>query len=330
MAGCILLSESGARAHRAQYGLRQELKPNLGSRRIWELSTAVRYSSLSSRDFLSSQLGDLGDNIRDVKDDVIALNSLGINSMIWVVHEFERLENLIGKSLGIEDGVEDAQGSVEGKKGSKGKGNTGKSGQSASPPPTAAELAQLVDSLFAKINSSLEQLLAALDKTIPRATRASDHSRLIFGALKEVEHESSALAVKSRFDAGWVDLLLSSAPSSAIAGYSKSGWKRQQLERDTRLAQYSADSVVVIWNKLEKTREALVGYRENVGHYKAGVIGYQISSAASGLTMQEEFGALRNVMRDFRDTVDEAKERGRGAGKAGKRREQAQVEQLAA
>jgi len=53
---------------------------------VWELATAVRYtSSLDDRVFLSERLSDLGDKSREVKDHVIALNAQGYNSFHWVV-----------------------------------------------------------------------------------------------------------------------------------------------------------------------------------------------------------------------------------------------------
>lgn len=51
----------------------------------WELAQAVKYSGLEEREFLSEQLGELGDRVRDLKDDVISLNSLGLNSFVWIV-----------------------------------------------------------------------------------------------------------------------------------------------------------------------------------------------------------------------------------------------------
>lgn len=53
---------------------------------IWELATAVRYtSSLDDRLFLSERLSELGDKSREVKDHVITLNAQGYNSFHWVV-----------------------------------------------------------------------------------------------------------------------------------------------------------------------------------------------------------------------------------------------------
>jgi hypothetical protein len=53
---------------------------------IWELSTAIRYSSaIEEREFISSELATLGDSVREVKDSVIGLNAQGMNAFIWIV-----------------------------------------------------------------------------------------------------------------------------------------------------------------------------------------------------------------------------------------------------
>lgn len=53
---------------------------------IWELSTAIRYSSgIEEREFISNELAALGDSVREVKDSVIGLNAQGMNAFIWIV-----------------------------------------------------------------------------------------------------------------------------------------------------------------------------------------------------------------------------------------------------
>lgn len=58
--------------------------PDCLVKRIWELSVAVQHTSaFQNREFLSGQLQELGDMTRDVKDEVIRLNSQGLNSFTW-------------------------------------------------------------------------------------------------------------------------------------------------------------------------------------------------------------------------------------------------------
>lgn len=160
-------------------------------------------------------------------------------------------------------------------------------------------LSRLISSLFDKINSSLGSLLQALDKTIPTATRASDHSRLIFGAMKEQE----SVVEKEKLEMGWQQYL------GGVVGGEK-GWKGKQLRKDLELTRESAMSTREIWKGLEDTRSGLLGYRNDVGGFKAGIIGFQISGLE--LSAEDEVRALRAIMGDFRSTLAEAKARGRG------------------
>jgi hypothetical protein len=52
----------------------------------WELATAVRYSSLDDREFLSTEMSKLGDQTRDLKEQVINVNAEGLNSMQWILY----------------------------------------------------------------------------------------------------------------------------------------------------------------------------------------------------------------------------------------------------
>ncbi|GAA5946223.1 hypothetical protein JCM3765_000159 [Sporobolomyces pararoseus] len=141
---------------------------------IWELSTAIRYSSgIADKDFISTELASLGDSVREVKDSVIDLNAQGMNAFIWIVHEFTRLQDAISRA---------ASAPKRSKK-------------------QDADLERLLDSLFDKISVSLGELLVSLDKAIPIATAASDKSRRIGGVLRAEEYQ----AVRQINDKGWVE-----------------------------------------------------------------------------------------------------------------------------
>ncbi|CEQ41482.1 SPOSA6832_03217, partial [Sporobolomyces salmonicolor] len=259
----------------------------------WELATAVRYSSsLDDREFISSELGELGDLTREVKDSVIGLNAQGINAFVWIVHEFSRLEELITRA---------AQSS------------------SHSSPRQQAELERLLNALFDKINTSLQDLLSALDKAVPTATLASDRGRRIFGALRAEESAKE----KEWEEKGWAQWLRD-AP----------GPKGRQLRRDLELTKASAEAVVGVWEALEGTRESLLSYRDNVGFFKvrsflspglavrsvhsarltppfrvfqAGVVGFHLSG--HGLTVEEEMSSLQSVVGEMRTALAEARGR---------------------
>ena len=94
----------------------------------------------------------------------------------------------------------------------------------------AHRLELLVDGLFEKINADLGELLRALDRAIPLATRTSDLGRRVFGTL---EQERAGL-VKERDGRGVVEWL-------GEVG----GWKGRQLRRDLQLCRRSAEGVKV-------------------------------------------------------------------------------------
>ncbi|GAA5977441.1 hypothetical protein JCM5350_004689 [Sporobolomyces pararoseus] len=141
---------------------------------IWELATAIRYSSgIADKEFISTELASLGDSVREVKDSVIDLNAQGMNAFIWIVHEFTRLQDAISRA---------ASAPKRSKK-------------------QDADLERLLDSLFDKISVSLGELLVSLDKAIPVATAASDKSRRIGGVLRAEEFQAS----RQISDKGWVE-----------------------------------------------------------------------------------------------------------------------------
>ncbi|BGP14266.1 hypothetical protein JCM10213_005842 [Rhodosporidiobolus nylandii] len=126
---------------------------------VWELATAVRYtSSLDDRHYLSTQLGELGDLSREVKDQVISLNAQGMNAMTWILHEFNRLEVLLSRASSSRLSVKEQ-----------------------------AAYSDLLSSLFDRISLSLTELLTSLERAIPTATLASDSARRIFGAVRASE-----------------------------------------------------------------------------------------------------------------------------------------------
>lgn len=53
---------------------------------IWTLSAAVRHTTrLENREVLASELARLGDLTREVKDQVMGVNAMGQNSMVWIL-----------------------------------------------------------------------------------------------------------------------------------------------------------------------------------------------------------------------------------------------------
>lgn len=109
-----------------------------------------------------------------VRDSIIKLNSLGLNSFTWIVHEFSRLEELIERM------------------------------HSRPSAASRATLDHLLQNLYAKISDDLSSLLIALDGGITIADRASDLGGRLIGALSS-EH---AAIQREKEDAGvWQKLV---------------------------------------------------------------------------------------------------------------------------
>ncbi|GAA5893001.1 hypothetical protein JCM6882_006913 [Rhodosporidiobolus microsporus] len=244
----------------------------------WELSTAVRYTSnLDDRIIISEQLAELGDLSREVKEHVIGLNAQGMNAMSWIVHEFTRLEELLTRA----------------------------SSQSSMSAKDQAAFNSLLESLFARISTSLTDLLNSLDKALPSATLASDSARRIFSALRASERSS----LDAWEDVPWTGKLLDAVGNQ--------GSKARMLRRDLELTRASAGAVVGVWEALEGTREALLSYSKHVGHFKAGVIGFHLSG--HGLSIEDEVASLKTVMGEMRGVVEAARKGSRG-GSGGRAR----------
>ncbi|GAA5838410.1 hypothetical protein JCM11251_004928 [Rhodosporidiobolus azoricus] len=240
----------------------------------WELATAVRYTSnLEDREIISEQLSELGDLTRVVKEHVIGLNAQGMNAMSWIIHEFTRLEELLTRA----------------------------STTSHMSAKDEAAFTALLESLFTRISTSLTDLLTSLDRALPTATLASDSARRIFSALRASERS----ALDEWEDVPWTGKLLDAVGNQ--------GNKARMLRRDLELTRASAGAVVGVWEALEGTREALLGYSKHVGHFKAGVVGFHLSG--HGLSVADEVASLQTVMGEMRGVVEDAR-RSSGGGRA--------------
>lgn len=198
-----------------------------------------------------------------MKDEIIRLNSHGINSFTWILNEFSRLEYLIH--------------------------TTSISSNPSLPHP---ELESLLQSLFSKMSTDLSELLLILDRAIPLADRAQDLGGKLAESFTATEYNLEKEKSKNQ---DWKRFL----PTFG------NDWKAQQVRKDLDLMGSTINNILSTRSNLEATRISLLSYSNNVGHFKAGLIGFHL--AGHGLSAVEEVSALRNVMQDFRNTVEEAK-----------------------
>lgn len=155
----------------------------------------------------------------------------------------------------------------------------------------------MLESLFERISRDLNQLLLKLDQVIPIADRASHlGGRLLY----DLSFEQNRLVETVESESIIKKLLLVVGVGSA---------KSYQLRRDVTL---SGDSVEWIKNTrmgLERARSGLIQYRDNVGHFKAGITGYHL--ADHNLSAREEVLSLNSIMIRFKETLSTAKESGK-------------------
>ncbi|KAH9825060.1 hypothetical protein DFH28DRAFT_877827 [Melampsora americana] len=112
---------------------------------ILELALAVEHStSLEGKDVLASQLKDLSGMTMEMKDQVIRLNSQGINTFSFVAHQFSRLQDLIELI------------------------------QSGSKKYTTQHVSHNLDILFERLSIDLTRLLNEIELCLPLASRATD------------------------------------------------------------------------------------------------------------------------------------------------------------
>eukprot|EP01113_Clastostelium_recurvatum_P033302 TRINITY_DN4387_c0_g1_i9.p1 TRINITY_DN4387_c0_g1~~TRINITY_DN4387_c0_g1_i9.p1 ORF type:complete len:499 (-),score=92.98 TRINITY_DN4387_c0_g1_i9:3-1322(-) len=117
---------------------------------IWELGIAIKSTTeLEDKDFLGDQLKDLGHLTRDVKDSMMQINSIGINSFVFILHEFARIEDIIDH---IYEGKTDY---------------------------STKTIEKNLDSLFIRIGSDFGRLLDSVERTLLSAEHASELGRKI-------------------------------------------------------------------------------------------------------------------------------------------------------
>ncbi|KAG0150215.1 hypothetical protein CROQUDRAFT_104511 [Cronartium quercuum f. sp. fusiforme G11] len=126
-------------------GLGDPLNLALHQADILELALAIQYSTaLEGKEALASQLWELSDLTRDVKDQVIGLNSQGINTFSFVAHEFSRIQDLI-------DLVQSGHSTY-----------------------TTQTVSHNLDLLFDHLSRELSRLLVQIEQSLPLAARAAD------------------------------------------------------------------------------------------------------------------------------------------------------------
>ena len=215
--------------------------------RLWELGITVLASSeIQDKEMLGSQLVALGDSTRNVRDAVIALNSRGISSFTWILHEFERIQEILHNTLPEPSSTTP--------------GTRSNSPARLKRKSVDVPLDTLVSNLVEKIARDLSDILQDLDRAIPLADQASMQGGRLLMALS-AEHAELRRTKEQR----------SLLDSLAVAVGAGSTWKSKQLQRDLALSEESVTQVATIRRGLELARSSFLEYHSNVGHFKVSL-----------------------------------------------------------
>ncbi|KAH9809617.1 hypothetical protein DFH28DRAFT_933534 [Melampsora americana] len=146
-------------------GLGNPYNLNMHQADILELAIAVQYStSLEGKEVLASQLTDLSEMSRDIKDQIIGINSRGINTFSFIAYEFSRLQDLI-------ELIQKGSGEY-----------------------TTQQVSHNLGILFERISGDLARLLNDIELSIPLTSQAADLGTVITGQL--LESYSKLLKIK--------------------------------------------------------------------------------------------------------------------------------------
>jgi hypothetical protein len=275
---------------------------------IWELGVAVSVSSdLPMKEEFGSALKELGDTTRDVSDSLVecvscstfrkrswlqtSINSASLATLFaasctfytswcrrssWTVHEF----NVILKTI------------------QRMQANEGKY--------TPEDVTRQLDRMLDNLSSSLDDMLGKIEQARGSASRASDIGKQVLVRFKQEERRLRELKEDTPL---WRFLL------------EKNTFKGRQLSRDIDLTSLrcgfspgedpsdwarSIENVRTTGENLDQTRTFLRKYRNNIGHFKASVLGFHGSDHA--LEPAHEVEALSDIMGEFSEAVRKAKQ----------------------
>ncbi|CED84623.1 hypothetical protein [Phaffia rhodozyma] len=279
---------------------------------IWELAMTVRRGThLEDREMLAAELEDLGDLTRDLKDGLIGINSQGINAFSWIAHEFARIEAHL-QSLAPPPP------------------STPSESYSIDPVPISAKSQMILQTrLTALLNNlirSLSSLQASIESTLPQADRASR----LGGKLQDrFLTEELALSAEKASEPVWAGAV---ATARALAlGKSNEGdgsfkqFRRDVIKNDLKLTKESIGKLQQLRGGMEDLRSELIRYRDNVGWFRAGVIGWFAGAPTSDLEdgsangeedepildIFVEMSGLSQIINQFSRSVADAKARNR-------------------
>ena len=152
------------------------------------------------------------------------------------------------------------------------------------------DVSRQLDNLFDHLSTDLASLLEDIELAIPLAKRASGLGEQV---IMDLSLEHARLNKAKEDQPLWRRLKDINTFAS------------KQLRRDLQLTENSVINLAATRRSLEESRGFLLSYRDQVGYFKASVLGFHM--ADHGLAPEDEVATLRGVMRNFEQSVSEAK-----------------------
>lgn len=199
--------------------------------RLWELAIYVSSgSNIQDRDILGQELDALGWKTRDIRDKVLAINSLSLSSFTWILHSFNKMQQVIARA------------------------HSNPNNRQANPP----DLATILDTFFDKLSAELGGILKSLDAVIPLADQASTTGGRLMRELEEERRRIERVASEGGLGSGvWYRALL------GIHDF-----KAKQLRTDLELSSRAVIDVGKLRYGMERVRSDLLAYSTHVGLFK--------------------------------------------------------------
>ncbi|ODN76348.1 hypothetical protein L198_08124, partial [Cryptococcus wingfieldii CBS 7118] len=197
--------------------------------RVWELGSALmvrgRVDAQSHK--LGTMVIELGDDCRDLVDEISYIDSKSVNDFGWIQWEFERLVHLL-------------------------------SSPTVSPSPTV--LGAKVHSLLLSLSSTLDDLHSLTSKAAQHANIASTKGRKIGTEMKTIE---GALRVEEGREPGW-KRYKDKGQKFFLGGEPTRG---EILARDISLTTQTIVTTENLVRNLEATRSVIRSFRDQIGMF---------------------------------------------------------------
>ncbi|WVQ73564.1 hypothetical protein IAR50_003142 [Cryptococcus sp. DSM 104548] len=247
--------------------------------RVWELGSALmaqgRVDAESHK--LGSMVIELGDDCRDLVDEISYIDSKSVNDFGWIQWEFERLVHLLSST-------------------------------SVSPSPTV--LAAKVHSLLLSLSSTLDDLHSLTSKAAQNANVASAKGRKIGTKMKSIE---GALRVEEGREPGW-KRFADKGQKFFLGGEPTRG---EILARDISLTTQTIVTTENLVRSLEATRSVIRSFRDQIGMFDASMMGFHLGANVGldeeqegdriRLSPEEEVRILAEVVGGFGRSLGRAK-----------------------